>query len=196
MKPLLYSLTFYYSLTQFNSLDGLSGFSKMKLFDLSYQLAYYKAYHMHPKNVNIHIVCIPLILASAIVMLTNYSFIIYPLLAIYSTYYIILDRTAGLIGSSYLFAVYRISTFLYASYPERNVFYGALVVHISGWAAQFYGHFHHEKKSPAVFDNLVQPLVLAPYFVVFELLFMSGMHKDLEKNMLRQAKQIRNGLQS
>lgn len=166
----------------------------MKLFDLSYQLAYYKAYHMHPKNVKIHIFCIPLILASAIVMLNNYHFIIYPLLAIYSTYYIILDRTAGLIGSSYIFAVYRFSTLLYASYPVNYVFYIALFVHIAAWAAQFFGHFHHEKKSPAVFDNLVQPLVLAPYFVIFELLFLSGIHKDLEKNMLRQAKQIRNSL--
>lgn len=164
----------------------------MKLLDLSYQLAYYKAYHLNPQNVKIHLYCIPMILATAIAMMTNYPFLIYPLLTVYSTYYIVLDRKAGLVASSFILTTIMLSRYLYATYSTNNVFYTALSVHVISWAAQFYGHFHHEKKSPAVFDNLLQPLVLAPYFVVFEILFMLGMHSELESKMMKQAKQMRN----
>lgn len=163
------------------------------LFDLSYQLAYYKAYHLHQKNVAIHLCCIPLILASAMTMLyaTGKPWILYSLATVYSGYYIILHRKVGAMASAFLVAIIILIQKLNTLFPPTVIFRYALTIHILSWAAQFYGHFHFEKRSPAVLDNLVQPLVLAPYFVLFELLFNAGYERKLHDRMLAQAVQLR-----
>jgi len=50
----------------------------------------------------------------------------------------------------------------------------ALIVHIACWVAQFIGHGFAEGRSPALLDNLVGALVLAPFFVHMEILFKLG----------------------
>lgn len=47
----------------------------------------------------------------------------------------------------------------------------ALAVHLNGWAWQFFGHFKFEGRAPALFSNLTQALVTAPFFVHVEALF-------------------------
>lgn len=42
-------------------------------------------------------------------------------------------------------------------------------VHALCWIAQFYGHAAHEKRSPALMDNLFQALLAAPLFVLLKL---------------------------
>lgn len=59
----------------------------------------------------------------------------------------------------------------------------AVALHVFSWFAQFYGHGVHEKRAPALLDNLLQALVLAPFFVAFEIAFFLGYRKDLKKNM-------------
>lgn len=54
---------------------------------------------------------------------------------------------------------------------------------ILGWIAQFIGHFKYEGEKPAIFDNLFQSLILAPYFILFEILFKLGFYKELLKNL-------------
>lgn len=157
----------------------------MKLLDLGYQLGYYKAYHMHGKNVTIHLWCIPLILFSAIVLLGPLG-IVWPLIGVYSIYYFLLDPFVACLAFPFLLGFGKVSDILQGS--GLNVFLGVLAIHLIAWGAQFYGHFHFEHKAPAVFDNLVQPLVLAPYFVLFEVLFMLGFKKDLEREMFKQAR--------
>jgi uncharacterized membrane protein YGL010W len=166
----------------------------MKLFDLSYQLAYYKAYHLHPHNVNIHLYCIPLILATAIVMLMKLPILAWSMALVYSLYYLVLNIQAGIVGTAYITSIASISGYLYKTSNPTTVFYSALIIHIVAWGLQFYGHFHFEKKSPAVFDNLIQPLVLAPYFVIFEVFFLFGWFPALEKNMMNQAHELRKSL--
>ncbi|VEU19719.1 DEKNAAC100137 [Brettanomyces naardenensis] len=108
----------------------------------------------------------------------------------YGLYYMALDLEAGLIAAPFLLAVGYLTNYLHADYPDQAalVLKAALAQHILSWACQFYGHFHYEGNAPAVFDNLVQPLVLAPYFVIFEIMFIFGHRKPLEKKILRQAK--------
>lgn len=172
----------------------------VRLFDLQYQLAYYKSYHMNEKNVFIHLYCIPLILATAIIMLAkipyeflgiNFGWLI---VIVYSLYYLVLNIPAGIIASFYLFVTGFLTNYLYAHYESAFIFTIALIIHIISWGLQFYGHFHYEKRSPAVFDNLIQPLVLAPYFVVFELLFFAGFQTKLAGNMMNQARDMRRGI--
>jgi uncharacterized membrane protein YGL010W len=42
------------------------------------------------------------------------------------------------------------------------------VVHALSWIAQFTGHLVFEGRAPALFDNLLQALVQAPFFVWIE----------------------------
>jgi len=64
--------------------------------------------------------------------------------------------------------------------------YWALGVHITSWLAQFIGHGVFEGRAPALFDNLVQAVFLAPFFVWMEVLFFFGYRPGL-KGRLDQA---------
>ena len=78
----------------------------------------------------------------------------------------------------------------------------AAAIHVGCWLAQFYGHGVHEGRAPALLDNLLggKPspcvsdarvnitslriaLVLAPFFVHFEVLFMLGLFKQTKKDL-------------
>lgn len=52
-------------------------------------------------------------------------------------------------------------------------------VHIAGWIAQFIGHGKFEGRAPALLDNLLQAIFLAPLFVWLEFLFMFGYRPEL-----------------
>ena len=57
----------------------------------------------------------------------------------------------------------------------------ALALHVASWLAQFYGHGVHERRAPALLDNLFQALVTAPLFVFFEGLFALGLLTDFKR---------------
>ncbi|KAG7726862.1 hypothetical protein KL933_003145 [Ogataea haglerorum] len=167
-----------------------------RLLDLNYQLAYYKAYHFHPKNVGIHLMCIPLIFLTGVIMagavdLGPVSLAQAGMIG-YGIYYLLLDPGMGLVSLIFVFAAAYSSTYLHSHFPSSQVNFYALAVHVSGWIAQFFGHGYYEKRAPALLDNLIQPLVLAPYFVLWEIAFEFGYRRDLKKAMEKQAKQMRN----
>lgn len=58
--------------------------------------------------------------------------------------------------------------------------YWALGLHITSWIAQFIGHGVFEGRAPALLDNLVQALFLAPFFVWMEILFSFGYRPELK----------------
>lgn len=168
------------------------------------ELCFYKAYHSNPTNVAIHMVFIPVILGTALLisnflefpkLLSNYvDFGVSPynqylnlgtVTAVgYSIFYCVLDYFGFLVapillgftlGSKYLISAYSIDA--------QTVIYGALAAHVISWIAQFIGHGVYEKRKPALLDSLVQALVLAPYFVAFEIAFELGFRKDLEAQL-------------
>jgi uncharacterized membrane protein YGL010W len=51
---------------------------------------------------------------------------------------------------------------------------------VISWIAQFVGHGRFEGRKPALVDNLVQALFLAPMFVWYEVLFKLGFYKKLQ----------------
>jgi uncharacterized membrane protein YGL010W len=57
----------------------------------------------------------------------------------------------------------------------------AVGVHIVSWLMQFVGHGKYEGRKPALLDNLVQALFLAPLFVWYEVLFKLGFYKGLQR---------------
>lgn len=150
---------------------------------------------VNPTNIKIHMVCIPQILFSALIMVSYVSFsdlspycnLCWTGIAIYEIYYLILDLEAGLIALPFLLGMGLLSNYIHAHFQDctSTILVGAIIVHLANWAAQFYGHFHFEGNAPAVFDNLVQPLVLAPYFVIFEWMFIFKHRLPLKKKILR-----------
>ena len=51
------------------------------------------------------------------------------------------------------------------------------------WILQFIGHGKYEGRKPALLDNLVQALFLAPLFVWYEVLFKLGFYKELRRDV-------------
>jgi uncharacterized membrane protein YGL010W len=97
----------------------------------------------------------------------------------YSAFYILLEPIAGsllaplLLGST----AYWNHLTTVAPSPTNKIAAGVFVV---SWLAQFVGHGAFEGRAPALLDNLVQALVLAPFFVWMELLFMLGYRPELK----------------
>lgn len=56
-------------------------------------------------------------------------------------------------------------------------------IHVVCWLAQFVGHGKFEGRAPALIDNLVQALFLAPFFVWFEVLFSLGYRPELKRRI-------------
>lgn len=54
------------------------------------------------------------------------------------------------------------------------------------WVLQFVGHGKFEGRAPALLDNLVQALFLAPLFVWLELLFFFGYRRELQDRVEKQ----------
>jgi 2-hydroxy fatty acid dioxygenase len=59
----------------------------------------------------------------------------------------------------------------------------AAAVHVVCWLAQFVGHGKYEGRAPALLDNLVQAMFLAPFFVWFEILFSYGYRPELKARL-------------
>ena len=58
-----------------------------------------------------------------------------------------------------------------------------LGIFLSSWILQFVGHGVFEKRAPALVDNLVQALFLAPFFVWMEILFFFGYRPELQERV-------------
>ncbi|CCA72830.1 hypothetical protein PIIN_06766 [Serendipita indica DSM 11827] len=171
------------------------------IFNVKDQLAFYGSYHSNKVNVAIHIVCVPLIVWSTLVWLSavplpeslqafnlpslyvNQYISFQPtcawlFVAAYETYYFILEPVAALI---YL-PEFLLSLGVANSFSHRpNAMLEATAVHVFSWIMQFIGHGKFEGRAPALLDNLVGALFLAPFFVHLEILFALGYRPDLHK---------------
>ena len=102
--------------------------------------------------------------------------------SMYSILYILMEPVAGglvapLILGGTAYANYLTSTFGAAAN------YWAVGLHMISWIAQFIGHGKFEGRAPALLDNLVQALFLAPFFVWFEILFYCGYRPELKNRV-------------
>lgn len=164
------------------------------MMELRSQLGFYKYYHYNTVNVLIHAVFIPIILYSSLAILSDVELLNWRgntlLSVLYSLFYIYLSVPTGLLFSVIFVAMNTaISNGVLASTKEKWSLF------ILGWVCQFIGHYKYEGEKPAVFDNLIQSLVLAPYFILFELLFKLGFYPELYKELDKDVKlmKIRKG---
>jgi len=183
------------------------------LFSIRKQFTFYGAYHTNPINVAIHIVCVPLIMWSFQVMAAkvsipglpaiHYEFNPYMIFDLkfpavvtiaYLSYYFALEPVAALIYTPQLtLSLLTATAYRYHGGDATMVMAGAL--HAVAWIAQFAGHGLAEKRAPALLDNIVGAVVLAPFFVHLEVLFHLGyrpaLHKDLQNCIGKEVTRIR-----
>jgi len=186
--------------------------------NLEKQLLFYGSYHHNPTNVAIHMTCIPILLMSGLLLATSSPTLI-PLpdwliikdlppnlgtfgCIIYATVYILMEPVAGGILAPILLGYTAFANHLTKLYGTTAT-YWALGIHITSWIAQFIGHGVYEGRAPALLDNLVQAIILAPFFVWMEMLFYFGyrpelkgrLHKavEVEVEKYRKSKEQRNG---
>ncbi|KAJ7296647.1 hypothetical protein O6H91_07G106300 [Diphasiastrum complanatum] len=160
------------------------------IFDLERQYAFYGAYHKNRVNVFIHVLFVwPIFFAFAMMaaytkplvplplpanvlpfgqyMVLNWSFV---MVAIYAFYYISLDPKAGSLAAALCLACWvgcnALAQLLGFSLGWKVI----LVAQVVSWTGQFLGHAIFEKRAPALFDNLAQAFLMAPYFVLLEVL--------------------------
>ncbi|KAG0307250.1 hypothetical protein BGZ98_000699 [Dissophora globulifera] len=180
------------------------GKQSSRIFDLKYQLTQYASHHNNPVNIGIHLTCIPLILWSALVFASKTGpllqapasakfltglFQSFPpnagILAMfaYCLYYIKLDKVAGLLTMPLFMGLAKHATAFNNTRADATKI--ATLVQIVAWGAQFIGHGVYEKRAPKLVDNLLQALVLAPYFVVYEVLFTLGYRPKLKAELYK-----------
>ena len=104
------------------------------------------------------------------------------LAVMYSTLYILMEPVAGALVVPMIIGGTAFGNHVTATYGA-TANYWAGGVNIVCWLAQFLGHGKFEGRAPALLDNLVQALFLAPFFVWFEILFFLGYRPDLKRRI-------------
>lgn len=137
----------------------------------------------------IHVVCVPMILYTSLLLgskltLDKSGYLNLSVLTAvyYAIYYIALDVQFGLLATPILGLMVTTATKLEREYtgPATKIATGLFVF---SWLAQFYGHRFYEHKAPALLDNLSQALVLAPFFVMFEIASFLGFRQGILKKV-------------
>ena len=55
-----------------------------------------------------------------------------------------------------------------------NAWLYAIIIHIISWILQIIGHIVFEKNKPAFRDSLIQSFLIAPFFILLEIMFVFG----------------------
>lgn len=101
---------------------------------------------------------------------------------LYATLYVLMEPVAGGLIAPFIMAGVAWGNHLTSTYGA-TANWAAVGVHIFSWIIQFIGHGKFEGRAPALFDNLVQALFLAPMFVWLEVLFYFGYRPELKKRL-------------
>ncbi|KAJ4293440.1 hypothetical protein N0V90_008723 [Kalmusia sp. IMI 367209] len=102
----------------------------------------------------------------------------------YSSLYLVLSPNLAGVGLAPLvLGAASLANRLTSTYDRTKVNTIAVAVHVVSWILQFIGHGKYEGRKPALLDNLVQALFLAPLFVWYEILFKLGFYKGLKKEV-------------
>ncbi|KAH7124027.1 hypothetical protein B0J11DRAFT_530514 [Dendryphion nanum] len=165
--------------------------------NLERQLLFYGSYHHNSVNVGIHVVCVPIIVMTFLILFSNSPAIPLPpwlsipnlplnfataIATLYTTLYILMEPVAGGLVLPLVFGGTAWANHLTSTYGA-TANYWAAGLNIVSWIAQFVGHGHYEGRAPALLDNLVQALFLAPFFVWFEILFYLGYRPELKRRI-------------
>jgi len=166
------------------------------------RLANYSSFHKNPVNIIIHVVCVPAIVFSIVLMglvspyenesIKSYTpdWVLLPHLVILAftlfilVWSVLLEPVAGAIMTLEATGFLYWGRLLYDTYGPEQVFYIGLAIHIISWIFQFVGHGIFEGRRPAFFTGFMQTFS-APVFVVLELLFLVGYRPGLQVSVAK-----------
>lgn len=101
---------------------------------------------------------------------------------LYASLYILMEPVAGGILAPLLLGGTAYANHLTSVYGMTANYWG-IGLHVMSWLFQFIGHGFFEGRAPALLDNLVQALFLAPFFVWMEILFYFGYRPELRQRL-------------
>ncbi|KAJ0105224.1 hypothetical protein Patl1_18781 [Pistacia atlantica] len=162
---------------------------KPGLLDLEKHFAFYGAYHSNPVNVFIHIIFVwPIFFTGLILfyfvppvydvqflpsglfgsaLVLNFSFLF---ALIYALFYFCMDKKAGSLAALLCFTCWVGASLIANRLGYSLAWKVVLAAQVICWTGQFLGHGIFEKRAPALLDNLVQAFLMAPFFVLLEIL--------------------------
>ena len=160
---------------------------------LETQLAHYASYHRDRRNIFTHFFGIPLIVLAVmgltwvpVVTFGPWTVTVAFILTVpVCLYYLKLSLGLGVMMTVILTLFYLVVQYLFVILSQDNivVFYGMWIgVFVFGWILQFIGHYYEGKK-PAFVDDMIGFLI-GPLFVLVELLFLMGLYRQLEQDII------------
>ncbi|XP_047316798.1 2-hydroxy-palmitic acid dioxygenase mpo1-like [Impatiens glandulifera] len=178
---------------------------KIGLFDLEKHFSFYGAYHSNPINILIHIIFVwPIFFTAQVILyftpaliechfpcrmglIPNIGFVV---ALIYSMFYICLDKKVGTLAAFLCFVCWVFGGLIAKNLGFSMAWKVVLVVQMLCWTGQFIGHGVFEKRAPTLLDNVLQPMLMAPFFVVLEVLWLGfgyepflGFHAKVKNNI-------------
>lgn len=160
-------------------------------------LARYRSFHLNPVNLRLHLVGVPAIVWSLLVLLALIPVAAgvttaHVLTAVVCLWYLWLAPGIGLVAAAAMVALLLLALPL-AALPDGGLV--ALGVFVAGWVAQFIGHARYERAKPAFLTDLRQ-LFVAPIFVVAELAFLAGWNPPFDAAMGERARDLRRAFEA
>jgi uncharacterized membrane protein YGL010W len=155
-------------------------------------LAQYRSYHLDPVNLRLHLVCVPAIVWSLLVLLALVPAVrgasaAHVLVVAVGVWYVWLAGGLGALAAGVMAGLLAVAVPVAGSSRGVTV---ALVVFVTGWVVQFVGHARFERLRPAFLTDLRQ-LFVAPLFVVAELAFMAGWQAAFAAALDGRARELR-----
>jgi len=152
------------------------------------RLTDYAACHRDRRNIATHFVGIPLITLAVAVLLSRPAFeltglALSPALvagALIVAFYLRLDIGTGIIMAVLISLALAFGTWA-AGQPTLLWLTIGITGLVAGFALQFIGH-HLEGRKPAFADDLMG-LLIGPLFLVVEVMFAFGLHRDMQRRI-------------
>ena len=159
-------------------------------------LSNYAGYHRDKRNIFTHFFGVPLIVFGVQVLLARagvtvggvFLSMMWLATALACFYYLRLELAMGAVMTIWLVLMGWAAQGLSLTAPYAWLFWGAGLF-VVGWVIQFVGHYYEGKK-PAFVDDLIG-LAIGPLFVAAELLFLCGLRRDLEAQIVAIAGETR-----
>lgn len=144
----------------------------------------YGAYHRDARNIASHLIGVPVIVVAVAVLLSRPAFdagalhlsAAWAAIVLLLAYYFVLDVALALLMTPLLALAAWFGAWC-AALPTSQWLSIGVGAFVAGWAVQFVGHVFEGRK-PAFLDD-VASFIIAPLFVVVEVLCALGLRKDL-----------------
>jgi uncharacterized membrane protein YGL010W len=155
--------------------------------------AFYAVHHQNKINRIIHFITIPLIIMCTLALITyipatikidndthvfDVNIIVFIVIMLYSCLYMLVDFIAGVIFCVGIFSFTLLINLCVYNVPLFWILIIGLLV--QSWILQILGHYYFEHNRPAFLTSFVQSFLVAPLYVLLELLFMCHYNQRLE----------------